>query len=263
MSNQEIRLSVSKTKTFLSCKKQFHFSYILKFPKKERDYHIYGTFVHKVLENFHTIYLGGTEEPYNKAMSRSFKDAYNEFKDRITPEMKKECWDTIDKYLKIIYTDRQHSLSANVIGCEKNFSIKIREDVVLNGMIDRIQIDQDGTLHVCDYKTTKNKKYLKNDFFQLLTYCYALLLEDPSIEKIRASYILLRHDFEYITSEFKKEDILKIKEEYIKYADQILNEKDYDPNPTVLCGWCEFLEFCESGQKMVNKKQQKNGVIDW
>ncbi len=130
-------------------------------------------------------------------------------------------------------------------------------------MIDRIQIDQDGTLHVCDYKTTKNKKYLKNDFFQLLTYCYALLLEDPSIEKIRASYILLRHDFEYITSEFKKEDILKIKEEYIKYADQILNEKDYDPNPTVLCGWCEFLEFCESGQKMVNKKQQKNGVIDW
>ena len=264
MSNQEIRLSVSKTKTFLSCKKQFHFSYILRFPKKERDYHVYGTFAHKVLENFHNIYISGSQEPYNKAMSRAFKEAYAEFSSKLTPEMKKECWDTIDSYLKIIYTDRNHSLSGNVIGCEKNFSIKIRDDVTLNGMIDRIQVDNDGTLHVGDYKTTKNKKYLKNDFFQLLTYCYALLLEDPSIKKIRASYILLRHNFEYITTEFNSDDILKVKNEYIKYADQILNEKDYDANPTVLCAWCDYLESCPDGQEKVNSKKNKtHGEVNW
>ncbi len=260
--NTELRLSVSKTKTFLTCKKQFHYSYILRFPKKERDYHLFGTFAHKVLENFHNIYINGSNDPYNIAMKQSFKEAYQEYKEKLTPEMKKECYDVIDKYLKIIYTDKQSYLSSKVIGCEKNFSIKIKDDVILNGMIDRIQVDSDGVIHVADYKTTKNKKYLKNDFFQLLTYCYALLLEDSSLEKIRASYVLLRHDFEFITSEFNKEDILKIKDQYINYADKIVKETEFEPTTGPLCKFCDFLEFCDDG-KMASNPSLTYGETGW
>ena len=256
----EFRLSVSKTKTFLSCKKQYHYSYILKFPKKERDYHILGTLTHKVLENFHNIYIQGTDLPYNKAMGKSFKDACDEYSDRVTPAIKKESKELVDKYLKVIYTQKGHPLATQVISCEKNFSIKLK----VNGMIDRIQIDEDGTLHVADYKTTKNKKYLKEDFFQLMTYCYALILEDPSLTKIRASYVLLRHDFEYLTTEFSKEEILKIRDKYIQYADAILSEKDFPPNPTILCKWCDSQEHCNPQLNILNdKKTNYNGVIDW
>lgn len=260
--NTELRLSVSKTKTFLSCKKQFHYSYILKFPKKERDYHLFGTFAHKVLENFHNTYINGCTDPYNIAMKQAFKEAHQEYKEKLTPEMKKECYDVIDSYLKIIYTDKKNYLSSNVIACEKNFSIKIKDDVVLNGMIDRIQLDPDGVMHVADYKTTKNKKYLKNDFFQLLTYCYALLLEDNSLEKIRASYVLLRHNFEFITTEFNKEDILKIKDQYIDYAEKIKNEKEFEPTTSKLCGYCDFLEFCDDG-KMASNPSLTYGETGW
>jgi hypothetical protein len=37
---------------------------------------------------------------------------------------------------------------------------------------------------------------------------------------------MLRHDFKWITKEFTVEDVLTIKEEYIKYAEKIANEKE-------------------------------------
>jgi RecB family exonuclease len=260
--NNEFRLSVSKTKTFLGCKKQYQFSYILKFPKKERDYHVLGSLTHKVLENFHNLYIKGCQEPFNKGMTKSFKEAYQEYASKTTPEMKKECFGIIDNYLKIIYTDKEHPLSGNVIGCEKSFSINIREDVVLNGFIDRIQLDPDGVLHVADYKTTKNPKYLKNDFFQLLTYCYALLLEDPSLEKIRASYILLRHNFEYVTKEFTREEILKVKNQYLEYADKMLTEKEFIATTSKLCLFCDYLDMCDEGKK-ISLPPATYGEVSW
>lgn len=262
MSNEELRLSVSKTKCFEQCKKQYEFSYILKFPKKERDYHILGKFCHKVLEDFHIAYLNGSQDTYNVVMSKAFKDAVTEYKSSMTPEMKKECWGLIDQYLRIITDDKKNNLSANVIACEKNFQLLINENVLLNGMIDRIQIDADDVIHVADYKTTKNKKYLKDDWFQLLTYAYIILLENPDLKKVRASYILLRHDFEYITKEFYPDEIMKIKDKYLSYAEQIRQEKSFEPTTSFLCGYCDFLEHCDAGKQKVNPSI-KHGEVQW
>ncbi len=262
MINEELRLSVSKTKCFNQCKKQFEFSYILKLPKKEHDYHTFGKFCHAVLEVFHMAYINGSQEPYNIIMGQAFKEAWLEYKDHMTPEMKKECWELIDKYLRIVSQDKKNNLSANVIGCEKHFEFKISDNLILNGMIDRIQIDADNVIHVADYKTTKNKKYLKNDWFQLLTYAYTIINEDPSIEKVRASYILLRHNFEYITTEFSVPEILKVKDQYLEYARQINAETEYVPNPTALCNYCDFLNLCPEG-KTKSFNQNVYGEVNW
>lgn len=246
---EELRLSVSKTKTFIDCKRKFEFTYIQKLPRKEWDFHIFGKFCHKVLEDFHNAYVKyDSTQPYNIEMGRAFKAAMLEFKQSMTPVMKKDCWDIIDKYLRLISSDKKNNLSANVIAVEKNFSFAIDKNIILNGMIDRIQLDADNVIHVADYKTTKNKKYLKNDWFQLLTYAYVILSEDPAIKKVRASYILLRHDFEYITTEFLAEDILKVKDKYLDYANQIRSEKEYAPNPTALCNYCDHLNLCPEGK---------------
>lgn len=258
----DLRLSVSKTKTFLQCKKQFKFNYILKFPKKDRDYHIFGKFCHRVLEWFHEQYIKGCLLPYNTTMTDAFKVAWTEYKDKMTPEMKKECWEIINSYLRLITKDKQNGLPANVIAIEKRFDFSIADNLVLNGAIDRIQLDADNVIHVADYKTTKNKKYLKNDWFQLLTYAYVIVSEDPTIEKVRASYILLRHDFEYVTTEFSKEEILAVKDKFIDYASQIRNEKDFTPNPSALCNYCDFLEHCPEG-KTKSYGQNIYGEIAW
>lgn len=262
ITEEDLRLSVSKTKTFQDCKRKFKFTYVEKLPRKDWDHHILGKFCHKALEDFHRAYIEGSVEPYHKDMSKAFKAAQAEFGDKMTPSMTKECFDIIHEYLKIIITDKKNNCSANVLDVEKKFDFAISDNIILNGMIDRIQLDDDNVIHVADYKTTKNKKYLKNDWFQLLTYAYVMLQEDPSLKKIRASYILLRHDFEYITTEFDVRQILTIKGVYEKYAQDILAEQDYKPNPTPLCNYCDYQTLCPEG----NAKSYNNntfGEMNW
>jgi hypothetical protein len=83
-----------------------------------------------------------------------------------------------------------------------------------------------------------------------------------SIEKVRTSYILLRHDFEYITTEFSVPEILAIQDQYIKYAEQMLTEKEFPPNPTALCNFCDYLNNCPEGKtKAFN--QNVYGEVNW
>lgn len=257
-----LRLSVSKCKTFSDCAKKYHYSYVLKLPKKEFSHHIFGKFIHKVLEDFHNAYIHGSDEPLNKVMGRVYKAAMAEYKLKMTADAQKEAYDIVDSYLKNISGNKE-SLT-NILAVEKNFNFSISDSVVLNGMIDRIQMDTDGVIHVCDYKTVKSKKYIKNDFLQLLTYAYVICTEDPTIEKVRGSYILLRHDFEYITKEFSKDEILEIKNKYEDYAKMIEDEKLWRPSPSPLCAYCDYVDNCQEGKNFVNKgKNIKHGKISW
>jgi len=259
---KDLRLSVSKTKTFLDCKAKYKFSYIEKLPKKDWSFHTFGKFCHKVLEDFHNAYINGSSKPLNVEMGTAYKSALSEFGAQMDAEMKKECWDIINKYLKIISDDKKNNLSANVLACEKPFNFEVVPNLILNGMIDRVQLDADNVIHVCDYKTVKNKKYLKNDFFQLLTYAYVIVNEDPSIKKVRASYILLRYDFEYITTEFEIDEILKVKDKYVEYARQMNLETEFLPNPTVLCRYCDYAPLCPEGKKML-EPSKVYGEVTW
>lgn len=263
MKNNVIRLSVSKTKTFIDCKAKFKYIYIEKLPKKDWEHHIIGKFCHKVLEDFHNAFiLNQSTQTYHYEMNSAWKSAWKEYKLSMTPEMKQECWDILNKYLKLVSADKACNNIPNVISCEQKFEINIENKIILNGMIDRVQVDADGIIHVCDYKTVKNKKYLKNDFFQLLTYAYVIISSDPTIKKVRASYILLRHDFEYITTEFEVPEILTIADKYLDYANQIQLENQFEPNPTILCRYCDYSSICEEGKKICSPSTVY-GEVSW
>jgi RecB family exonuclease len=257
----DLRLSVSKAKTFSDCRKKFNFVYNLKFPRKEFEYHTFGKLVHRILETFHQDIIDGNTSSYNVLMKKHFDLALSEYKDKLTKEMKTESYEMCKSYLDLM---KEHHY--NVIACEQDFKFKVAEDIVVSGQIDRVEIDKDNVLHVGDYKTTKNAKYLKNDFFQLLTYAYALFLNDTSITKIRTSYILLRHKFEFVTKEFNVDEIITVGEKFIEYGKKIRNEKDFPANPTKLCEYCEYSQFCEEGKLLIAKNKQFNfkfGESSW
>lgn len=254
--SEDFKLSVSKSKSFNQCKKQYEFNYILKFPKKERDYHTTGKFCHAVLEFFHNQYIAGCLLPYNICMADAFKRAWAEYKEKMTPTMKTECWGIINDYLRSITGKKM-----NALAMEKRFELNIGDNVILNGAVDMISLDDDNVLHVADFKTSKSAKYLKNDWAQLLTYCYILAMEDKSLTKIRASYIMLRLNAEYITKEFEIDEIMTMKDTYLGYAEQIRNEKEFVPNPTVLCGWCDFLDHCSAGKEKVNSNPMHSNKV--
>ena len=258
----DIKLSVSKAKVFADCKRKYKYSYIDKLPKKEYEFHTFGKLCHKVLEDFHRHYIDGGTEPYHTQIGKCFNSALAEYAPKVTPEMKKECYEIINKYLMMISSDKKMGAAANVIAVEKDFNLVIKDKVLLNGFIDRVQLDADGVIHVADYKTSKNDKYLKNDFFQLLTYAYVMCLEDANIQTVRTSYVMLRMDFKYVTKDFSRKEIMKVEDKFIEYADNILAEKMFRPTPTILCKWCDFLDICESGKALVNPSA-KYGETKW
>lgn len=259
--DNELRLSVSKVKCFESCHKKFYYNYIVKLPKKEFEFYTFGKVVHKTLEDFHSAYLNGSTDKFNITMSKAYNVAKDLFKDKINPEMDKECFQILNQYLKIISTNSNHNLSSKVTSAEKDFKLALSDKVTLIGAIDRTQIDKDNILHISDYKTTKNKKYLVDDYFQLQTYAMVMMLEDPSLERVRVSYILLRHNFEYLTWEFTRDEIIPLKNKYLEYAEQIMKEDKYEASPSKLCRFCDFIEVCEDGRKATS--HNFNGEVNW
>jgi len=269
-SKTDFRLSVSKAKTFDDCKAKFKFSYIEKLPKKEWDFHVFGKYLHDILEIFHKKLIENPTLSFEPLMKECVEISTEKYKDSLNKDQKHECNSIIKTYLELINEQKNNGKLPNVIGVEKDFYIDLNGKVLLNGFIDRVQIDPDGMLHVADYKTTKDKKYLK-DFFQLLTYAYVLMLEDPSIKKIRTSFILLRHDFDHLTHEYTRKDVEPIGKKFLEYAEKINNEKIWRPNPQFLCKYCDFLENCSAGESylikrgIISQKKQKEtfGLGSW
>ncbi len=255
------KISVSKAKTFESCERKFEFNYLLKLKPKDFLFFDYGKMLHKVLEDFHQALIDGSTVSQNVLMAKYYKEALKEYGSKITKEDIEEAYKTVDAYLQYLANDPN---PPEILLVEKNFKHPIKDVVSLVGMIDRIQRDPDGVLHLLDYKTSKNMKYYEDDFFQLLTYAYIMLQEDPTIKKIRCSYMFLRHNFQCITKEFEPEEIMKVEEQYVDYALKMqADHPKWEPNPSYLCNWCGFLDYCPEGKKAVLPKPIKNGETSW
>lgn len=258
------KYSFSKIETFLSCKAKYKYVYIVHLPRKEQIFHTFGKLIHKTLEEFHNAYINGSKERFDVVMSNSYKLALEEGKDKVTQELKVEAKKLLGQYLKKHIDDVNKGTAPNILSCEKEFKFDIAENVVLAGAIDRIQIDNDGIYHVIDYKTMKNKSYIKKDFFQLATYAYHVLLENPEIKKIRASYSLCRFDWELVSREFTAEELLDVKRKYSDYVNSINLEEEFKTNVTPLCRFCEFVDICPATKDNNSYTERKSfGEVSW
>lgn len=252
------KLSVSKAKTFKDCKAKYRFTYIEKLPRKEWDFHVYGKFLHEIFERFYQKRLNGDTGADNIVLSASWREAIANWKEKLSSEQIKEAKETCVAFLKNLKTD-----TSRVIAVEDPFDIDIDGKVLLNGFIDRVQIDEDEMLHVSDYKTTKKVEYLEKDFFQLKTYAFVMCLRDPNLERVRTSYILLRHGLRLIPKEFSREEIMKIEDKFLEYAEKIHAEKLFRPKTSPLCKSCDHLEICEEGLRFTGKQILTYGDESW
>lgn len=266
-SKAKLPLSVSKVKTFSDCRAKYNYSYIKKLPRKEWEHFKFGLFVHEILESFHKELLTNQDQPRNELMTKCFRASLDKWAEKLSRESKIEAKEIMKIYLAYLKKLKDSGKMFEVSSLERPFYIDIGEHILLNGFIDRIQIDHDGIIHVADYKTTKKKQYVKNDFFQLMTYAFVLMAENPDLDKIRTSYIMLRHNFDHITKEFTREDIADVPNMFLKYADEIKKERLWRPSPTFLCSYCDFLDVCNEGKAFLVKrgiiKLSTFGAAEW
>lgn len=256
-------LSVSKYKTYIQCKKKYNFQYIQKLPKEERDYLVFGKFLHAVLEEFENKIIAGYNGPDNILMKECYKEIFKEYKKLLTQEQKDEAFSILCEFLNRRASLVKSGSLPKTICTEKPFNINIGNDIILNGFIDVIYKDVDGTILVSDYKTTNKIKYLQKDKLQLRTYSYVMFLENPELELIRCSYILLKHGFSTIDFEFTRSDVMGIEEEYRDKVGEIRSELLYRPTVSPLCKYCDFVEHCDEGRIMAGIINTDFGLGDW
>lgn len=242
---QLIKISASAVKTYDQCPRKYFYTYIEKAKKKQWDHFDLGNLCHETLEHFHQIYMkeGSNKGSLAKLMGHSFGLArgnkqFAKVSDMMLAEAKGLCSEYLDRV-------KQDGMP-NVKGVETSFKFHLREDVVIRGFLDRLDIMKDGRFHIVDYKTTKNAKYL--DEFQLLVYGLWLQEQYPDIDTFKGSYVLLRHKSKSKEYEFNAEDLRRIKKDLLDYADRIKAENTWTPIPTRLCNWCDFQEICPSQQ---------------
>lgn len=208
--NLTIKWSYSGLKEYTNCPRQYYHTRVAKdYVKKVTQEMLYGTEVHKALEDY---VRDSTPLVKNYERYRPVLDALLEIEGERKPE------------LRMAVTAKKEPCS---FGAKDYWARGIVDLLILNGT----------TAHIVDYKTGSAKypdvKQLR--LMALMTYAHF-----PQIERIKAGLLFVAHNV-FIDEEYQRADMQKMWDDFTPDLTrlQLSHENDMWPeNPTPLCGWC-------------------------
>lgn len=246
---KKLRLSVSAIKTYESCKRKYYYQYIEKLPRKDDWEHLkVGNFVHEVLEMFHEkIKISVAPIDWKILISELCKEKHKKF--QLNVDQAGIARDMLKQYL----VGLEESGVPNVVATEKKFSITLDGDVLMVGVIDRIDATGPDQFHLVDYKTGKSK-YL--DEVQLLVYALSMFREFPHLENFKASYLCLAENCRLISYNFSQTDALRVEQKIKKIANEIRADQTWTASPSPLCAYCDFTNVCTAVPDRFRSKEE-------
>jgi CRISPR/Cas system-associated exonuclease Cas4 (RecB family) len=267
-----LKLSTSSIKTYEKCPRNYYYRYILK-PKIEQvewDHLALGNFVHDVLEFFHNVLQKSPDKNFAQLMGLCCKtkevekDRKGELKFKMSGEIRKEAKKILKNYLGLLKKTGLPNVQAN----EKKFNVYLEDDLVIRGLVDREDLglaalgpDKDpDRVHIIDYKSGKSK-YL--DDFQLLVYGIPVMEAHPELEGYEASYLVLKENMKFITYQFSRQDVEKVKQKIRNAARSIREDQTWEARPQFLCKYCDYVNICDAAHGSFKKKDVKGGEVDW
>ncbi|MEF3281029.1 MAG: PD-(D/E)XK nuclease family protein [Elusimicrobiota bacterium] len=158
-------LNYSKVNSYLFCPYLYKFIYIDKKYTPHTPKTSFGLSIHKTLReyartkaNLHQLMFLYEENWCNYGYS--------------FPQQMMEYYEKGKDILKNFYEVESHSRS-QILYFEDFFEVKIDEDFVLKGTVDRVDRDEDGKIEVIDYKLGFDDNGEKKDL-QLMIYAYGV-----------------------------------------------------------------------------------------
>jgi len=148
---------------------------------------------------------------------------------------------------------------------EQFHELRLGDDLVLGGKIDRIDRCEDGSLHIIDYKTGKPPRQKDQDEIRendLQLAAYALVVSRKFRGRVsRCSYLYLNDELDV---GYEPDDALLERKEvelrgHCERMRRAKDEGDFPPQPNPLCGWCDFLEICPEGKEYQAQREAVGG----
>jgi len=265
--NVALKLSPTAMNTWLTCRRQYFFQYVERKPAGPAKAHFsLGNSLHSALRDY-ALPVGEQLPPaelLNKNwITAGYRDA------EMSEQIKSVAHVWLEQYLL-----NEGELAP--IGVERSVEYP-RDDYVLSGRIDRIDrrmIDGQEQLVIVDYKTGKGvpteaeaRGSLALAFYAvaawrlLRTPCYRVELHHlPSGTRAVAT-----HTQESLTRQGARldsvaQEILEARAGY--EAAPVRADELFEPQPSAICRWCDFRDFCPEGQLQGEAVAPWQGVLD-
>ena len=242
-------LSPSKVSSFTSCALAFKFSSLLRVPEPPTVAASKGTLVHTTLENL--FLLPSDERTLDAAyeiLDRASDDFHGEadyqgleLDESAAKKFEREAKKLVEKYFKL-----EDPTRITPVGLELRMEAQIG-DLRLRGIIDRLELDEDGGLVVTDYKTGRTPMAQFEQSKLGGVHFYAFMVEQ--LFGRRPSKVQLLHlaDPVAIINTPTEQSIRGLSKRVSAIwvaITRACERDDFRPKPGKLCDWCSYKPFC-------------------
>lgn len=245
--------SHSKLCTFEQCPIKYKFKYIDKIKpliEKTIESHL-GSSVHDTLEWIYNSVKDNPEDTpnldniinyYIKAWQKDLSKNILIVKKQFTHK------DYLNKGIQFLadYFQKYYPFKDGTIECEKEIVIKLDENTHIKGFIDRLVYNiEKGHYEIHDYKTagTLPSQEKMDEDKQLALYSIAIKEMYGKDKEVILVWHYLAHNHKII-SKRTEEQLEKLKDETKKLIEEIEQTKNFIPNKSMLCEWCEYKSIC-------------------
>lgn len=243
--------SHSRLSTFETCPLKYKLSYLDRIRREEEGIEAFlGQRFHEAMEKLYRELVFRVMTL--KELLTYYEERWNEeYHDEIVINREER---TAEDYRKVgrkcieDYYARYHPFDqGRVLGIEKRVVVDLAGDgkYLLQGYIDRIAQDEDGTYEIHDYKTSGHlpeQKRLDADR-QLALYQIGVEGMWNDVEKTRLVWHYVVFDKE-MSSTRTEEQLDALRKETIALIDTIESTKEFPPHESALCDWCPYWDRC-------------------
>jgi putative RecB family exonuclease len=242
-------LSPSKVSSFTDCALAFRFSAIDRLPELPSVPATRGTLVHRALERLFTLPAG---ERNLAAGLTELDEAFEEL--RTDPEFTDLDLDDgeqqvfLDEAEALVrrYFELEDPTRIHPIGLELNLELEV-DGLLLRGIIDRLELDNEGNFVVTDYKTGKVPSAEQErarlggvQFYSFL--CEQLFGSRPA--RVQLLYLSEPVVITTTPTEQSTRGLERKVRAVWTAVERACERDDFRPKPSRLCDWCAYKAYC-------------------
>lgn len=245
-------LSPTRVNAFTDCPLAFRLRTIDRLPEPPSPHAVKGTLVHAALEGLIWHHPAGQRTPaaaaaeLEAAWARSSQGAEMaalELTEAEADELRRDAGALVERYFELEDPDQ-----VRAVGVELMLEGEV-DGVQLRGIIDRLDLTDDGELVVIDYKTGRAPSARYEQSRLVGVQLYALLCQQV-LGKLPVEVRLLHLRDPVVISAVPTEQAIRAQRQRTtavwRAIERACEHVDFRPRPSGLCAYCNFQAWCPS-----------------
>ena len=236
--SRSLKLSHSSISTYSDCPKKYEFQYIQRLPTKPKHFFSFGHSIHSALEFMYSGEQVPTIEQVIEYYSLHWEKAgYKSIEEQVKAKRSGE------KMIRAYY-ERYAKEWVKPFSVEAKFDITINH-VRVTGIIDRVDIITDNSLHVIDYKTGQSIKVERiEEDEQLTMYQMATEMIHDSFKVGTLSLLHVPTLTWHSVTRHSDRLVEALRKKVVDTAAMIVSQTFPIKPSEHACAWCDFKIHC-------------------